>query len=74
MWASWPVLMVAGFVVAFLGIGLAIGLSPFLAVLILVLTLPVLILLVSRESGEPGEQAQTGSSGKPSWLRKHWWE
>lgn len=66
--------MVAGFVVAFLGIGLAIGLSPFLAVLILVLTLPVLILLVSRESGEPGEQAQTGSSGKPSWLRKHWGE
>ena len=80
MWGIASILFVGALGLVLLAIALTAGWGlPVIAVAIVVLVAPIAIALNSRESGEPGSEsaAQAGqgaAGGKPSWLRKHWWE
>lgn len=62
--------------VVLLAISLLFGFSPLLAVGIFVIAFPLILLVLRREPGEPGSEAQGAEQGggKPSWMTKHWYE
>jgi membrane protein implicated in regulation of membrane protease activity len=76
MWGVWILLITGGIGVVLLAIALMVGLSPLLAVALFAVAFPVLLLLLRRESGEPGSEPQGAEKrgGKPSWMTKHWYE
>ena len=80
MWGVSALLFLSGFAAVFVVIALAAGWAlPILGVGIVVLVAPRVVFAMTRESGEPGgeppeEVGAEPGGGKPSWMRKHWWE
>lgn len=79
MWGISSLILVAAFGAVVLVIALIAGWGlPLLAVAIVVLIAPLVAFSMSRESGEPGgddpEDVGGKRGGKPSWMRKHWYE
>ena len=79
MWGITALFTVGAFGAVLLVIALAAGWAlPLLGVAIVLVGSPLVLFLMTRESGEPGGESTEAvggeSGGKPSWLRKHWWE
>ena len=79
MWSVTALATVGVFGAFLVAIALVAGwAAPIIGVALVILILPVVVFAMTRESGEPGgepSEAVGGErGGKPSWLRKHWWE
>lgn len=79
MWGISSLLVGGAFGAVLLVVALIAGWGlPLLAVAIVVLIAPLVAFSMSRESGEPGgddpEDVGAEPGGKPSWMRKHWYE
>lgn len=76
MWGVSTFIALGGVAVVLLAMALIVGLSPLVAVGVFVLALPLILLVLRREPGEPGSEPRGGErhGGKPSWVTKHWYE
>lgn len=79
MWGAWGFILAGALGGVLLIIALAVGWAvPLIGVALVLLVAPLVLFLMTRESGEPGgegtEEAGTGLGGKPSWLRKRWYQ